>query len=240
MKKRKRQVEAKAAPQATVDLPIPFKVRVEHLVPRYATREENPNKLDDERFEMLKAAIKEEGFLQPILVTRIDEARYQIEDGHHRYWGALEHGMPEITAVFKQEHPERAKLLGIGMNRLRGEVDLTAAAAVITEAQAVLALSDAELSMLTGFTASELSALLDTTADASDILDDGVGDLEEEDDAEVKAEFVLEVVFTDRDAFKLAKRKLRKMGKGDLAAGLLAALGEETASPDAESVEVEA
>jgi len=225
-----------------VSMPETLRVPIDTLVPRYATRAENPNRMDEDRFVLLKQAIAEEGFLQPILVTdlpdvpaatreRLDGPCFRIEDGHHRWWAAKEAGAREVLIVIRSNIVEaRARLLGIGMNRLRGEVDLTAAAQVIGEAQALLDLQPMELSMLTGFSTVELDTLLGTSEDVSDILDEGAQDVSDEDKHAANVTFVLEISFVDREKFKLAKRALRKAGKGDMMRGLLALLGEEGAA----------
>lgn len=224
-----------------VVLPRPMIVPIGDLLPRYARREDNPNKLGEDQFALLCAAIKEEGFLQPILVTELAESgpsgeTYRIEDGHHRWWAAREVGLASISIVLKEagarafnEHEARARLLGIGMNRIRGEVDLTVAAGVIAEVQAVLDLQPMELSMLTGFSTAELDTLLASTDDVPDLLKEA-DEIPETGETDENPVFVLEINFTDRKAFTRAKKQLRKTGKGDLAAGLLALLGEEEAS----------
>jgi len=235
-----------ASTKAATAVPVPFVVPISSLTPRYADRDANPNKMDDDRFALLQRAIVEEGFLQPILVAPVGPDQFRIEDGHHRWMAAQAAGLSEVSVVLKNDETARAMLLGIGMNRLRGEIDLTTAASVIAEAQAMLDLPMLEVAMLTGFSAAELDTLLSSVADVADILENGAQDVPDEETSEkdVSATFTLEIVFTNREAYKLVRRKLRKMGKGDMARGVLAALGEEmphaSAPSDGGEMEIDA
>lgn len=207
-------------------------VVVADLIPRYAGRTDNPNRMDDERFALLVEAIRAEGFLQPILVTPTADGRFRIEDGHHRWLAAREVGLKSVPAVVlhADPHSSRAVLLGLGMNRLRGELNLSSAAMLISEAQAELALPMPEMSILTGFTADEIETLLGSVGDDVPdlVLDDSATTIERtERAADSEKVYELTIKFTDRDQFKLAKRKLRKLGKGDMAFGVLVALGED-------------
>lgn len=205
-------------------------VGIDTLVPKYGDQHSNPNKMDPERYSALVTAIKEEGFLQPILVTLEANGRYRIEDGHHRWWAARQLGLTEVSIVVKEEiSVARATLLGIGMNRLRGELDLSTTVDVIREAQAVIDFTMVEISTLTGFTEDELQMLLEETT-AESILEDGAGALDEvRDDVEVEQQktYTLELTYTDREVFKRVKRRLKKLGGGDMAHGVVVALAED-------------
>lgn len=206
-------------------------VSIDDLVPRYADAETNPNRMEPEKYDLLVRAIQQEGFLQPILVTETDDGKWRIEDGHHRWWAAKQVGMKTVSVSIKKMDSDllvagQAMLIGIGMNRLRGELDLAVATDIIREVQEVLALSIPDVSVLTGFTEDELNTLLADQTTPEEILEDGAGSVNEVEENDSKT-YLLEINFTDREQFKLAKRKLRKLGKGDLSIGLLVALGEE-------------
>lgn len=205
------------------------------LVPRYADAASNPNRMEAEKYAMLLAAIRDEGFLQPILVTRLPNGKYRIEDGHHRWWAARELGLTEVSVCVKEyagakENP-RATLLGIGMNKLRGELDLSTTVDVIREVQDILdGIELPEISALTGFTTEELELLLEDPTDPAGLLDDSgsaIDEVEREERKDSDKVYTLELKFTDKDQFKLVKRKLRKLGSGDLAHGVVVALGED-------------
>jgi len=201
------------------------------LVPKYEDQHSNPNKMDPERFSALVTAIKEEGFLQPILVTISPEGVMRIEDGHHRWWAALQLKLPQVSVVVKTSiDAGRATLLGIGMNRLRGELDLSTTIDVIREVQEMIGdLPMVEISTLTGFTSDELEMLLEETT-GSAILEDGAAALDEvreEVEVDKQKTYTLELTFTDREVFKRVKRRLKKLGGGDLSHGVVVALAED-------------
>lgn len=220
----------KAKPASTTPSYAPkpsFVVNIfDDLVPRYATAEENPNKMEPEKFELLKQAIAEHGFLQPILVTKLDDGKWRIEDGHHRWLAAKEvPGLTEITALEISIEDLKATLIGIGMNRNRGELDLGLSADIIRSVQEVLDLPLPEISVLTGFTSDELDALLASAVDEEEILEDSATEIEDPEEGSSDKLFVLEISLRDKDQLKLARRRLRKAGKGDLGVGLMTLLG---------------
>jgi len=197
-------------------------VDIELVTPRYSDPADNPNKMEPERFDLLVKAIAQEGFLQRA-------SDYLIEDGHHRLDAARIAGLKQvsiaITHAAEAKDEPRAKLLGLGMNRLRGELDLRIASDIIREVQDALSLTIPDVSILTGFTEDELLSLLKADDDL-DLESEGAGDV-----ADTLPEdgltFLLEIQFTDRDDFKLAKKRLRKLGGGNMATGLLIALAED-------------
>ena len=208
-------------------------VDVDKLLPRYADQETNPNRMEPEKYDLLVRAIQQEGFLQPILVTPISDKKghWRIEDGHHRWWAAKQAGLKQVSISIKKIEEDllvagQAMLIGIGMNRLRGELDLGIAADIIREVQNALSMSIPDVSVLTGFTEEELSTLLSNNTEPEEILNDGAGAVNDVEVEEGKT-FVLEISFEDREQYKLAKRKLRRLGKGTLSVGLMIALGED-------------
>jgi ParB family chromosome partitioning protein len=200
--------------------PTPVSLPIAELHP--ATR--NPNVMSEEQVAMLRAAIRREGFLQPVLVAR-RTAGYEIIDGHHRTRAASEEGMVEVPGVVLENMPpDRAEALRLAMNRLRGDVDLAVASQIITD----LSASGWKMEELlyTGFSSEEIDDLLaaarHTTAD--DLLGQAV-DVPADVDAP-PGEYVLELRFTARDEFAAAKRQLKKLGSGDMTTGLLRLLGD--------------
>jgi ParB-like chromosome segregation protein Spo0J len=156
----------------------------------------------------------------------------RIIDGEHRWRAAREVGLAEVPCVVGDFDERTAKLLQIGMNRLRGELDLGAVGRTLQE------LSDggAELDDLlaSGYTADEVEGLLAAMRpDPDDLADVGaVGGADPEapapagDDGPGKA-WALEVVFETKKTLQAVRKKLKQLGKGDLARGLLKALDEE-------------
>lgn len=92
----------------------------------------NPNKMDKRSFEALVNAIKREGFLQPVLVRRVDEG-YEVIDGAHRLRAAKECGLNEVPCVIVETDTERAKLQTVMMNRLRGKMEAKELAVLVKD-----------------------------------------------------------------------------------------------------------
>ena len=196
----------------------------------------NPNKMPDEQFEKLKAAIKLYGFEQPVLVRPIGNENatdkhsgtYEIVDGVHRKQAADALGMKEIPCVVNRSiTDEQARALRISMNRLRGELDL---ASVASEFRL---LSDAgwDMSALetTGFSGDEVAALMSVGNDNGDFeLPETVG-AEPEEQVDDKTEWVLELTFTNKAAMQKCKRRLRRIAGhgGELSAALIKVLAED-------------
>jgi ParB-like chromosome segregation protein Spo0J len=198
---------------------------------RIADPPSNPNVMADGDFQRLVGNIRSEGFLQPALVRRLpgDEPMYEIVDGVHRTRAAREVGLDDIPAVIlPADYPdEKARLLQIGMNRLRGQLDLTAVADVLGELRDVPGI-DVDLS---GFSADEITGLLRASSDPdpNDLLGDSAGGAlgdDPEEDERPKA-YELTVAFgsaAELTAVKKALRKVAGRGKG-LDVGIKRALG---------------
>lgn len=188
----------------------------------------NPNRMEPEKAAMLTEAIRRKGFLQPALV-RPKGDKYEIIDGHHRCVAAREAGLTEVPCVIAHDCDDPTAIaLRIGMNRLRGDLDLTSTAELV---QGLLdwgwELGDLTITGFSGDEVSDLVRSLQSIEVEPKIFDDM--DSEEEDrDAPVAKPFALELVFKTREELKRAKKALKKAaGKnGDYAKGLLRLMGE--------------
>lgn len=184
---------------------------------------QNTNVMDDAEYEGLKQLIDEAGFLQTILVCKMEPARgkrYRIIDGHYRCRAAEELGMVRVPAIITETEEVARRVLNVGMNRLRGRPDLS----LVSEVLRSLIDDGARLEdvRLAGYGDDELEALL-RPPDAQNVLDDLSVPPDEGED-EVPIQFVLEVPFARKQDYQRAKRVLKKLaGKaGDLGAALLA------------------
>ncbi len=212
----------------------------------------NPNQMSEESFALLVKAMAKEGFLQPVLVREpfpqeleTDEdlgadtvARltgkgwWRIVDGVHRVRAARACGFEEVPVVILNNiSEETASALQIGMNRLRGELDLGAVAATLGELHTDGWSLDAL--QLTGFTAGEIDDLLKSTQPeegdsmlAGSTLG-GSPDPEPAVDTTIRP-FTLELTFRSKSDLSKVKKGLRRViGKGrDLGEGVLVLLGE--------------
>ena len=185
---------------------------------------ENANRMDPAMLATLGAAIERYGFQQPALVRVFADGSYRIIDGHHRIRAARSLGWDAVPAIVVECDDNEARVLQLGMNRLRGEVDLTAAAKQIAE------LFDAGWSMpdvlLSGFSADEVDTLLRATEtrQGDPMNTEMLGTtLQPEEPQEQDRVWTLDLAFRSRADLAVVKKRLRKAaGKhGDLADGLL-------------------
>lgn len=190
----------------------------------------NANVMAEGQFRSLVRAIRELGFLQPVLVRPLGDGAFEIVDGHHRVRAAREVGMLEVPAVVADA--DEPLVTAISMNAHRGELDLTAVGRAFAELSA-RGWEVPELAV-TGFSEAEVSDLLRGVSQSVDeVLPRDIEvppeEFEPEDDAPAGRPWVLEIAFADREDLKAARRGLRRAaGKGkDLARGLLALLGHE-------------
>lgn len=186
----------------------------------------NPNRMLPSTYELLVEAIRTVGFLQPVLAQEEPDGTLTIVDGVHRTRAAKEVGLacvPVVVGDFRDD-PDLARVVQIGMNRMRGELNLSAVAQQVS-ALVEKGWSTVQLE-LTGFSRDELDDLLASTRHSDDeVLEGGLGaapDASDDDDAAPKP-FVLELTFEKKEQLTRAKRGLRKAaGKGrELADGLL-------------------
>jgi len=94
----------------------------------------NPNVMEDELKTQLEQRMKEEGMLQPILLRNIEpkgEIKYEIVDGEHRYFAAVNADFEEIPAIILDKKLPDAMLATINMNKLKGQFDTLKLAEVI-------------------------------------------------------------------------------------------------------------
>jgi hypothetical protein len=233
MGSKKKVVAPRAAPPP-VEEPEFLRINIADLIPTYdRDLGDNPNVMGESDFLSLKAFMKS-GVLQTILVHAEPGKRgkYRIDDGHHRYWAALDEKIDTLPALASKHSSALAKLAGIGMNRLRGDIDLAAAGNVARQVLEETQWTLEQISIPTGLSVAELEALTQEASDgADDVLEDlgSTAAMGEDEGATNDKPFVLEISFTNRDDYKFARRALKKAaGKGgDLARGLLTIVGKD-------------
>lgn len=208
----------------TKKLPPVITVMIDDLV----EDPDNPNKMSDTEFSALVRHIEEQGFVAPILVRRVGTT-FHIADGHHRVRAAQRAGYTEVLAVEWDGTEAQRKLLAIGMNRIRGQLDLSEVAKIFADLHADgWAVEDLTV---TGYSADEIDDLLkvsqSVTEDVIYPLDDAQP-IHSSDNADAPARpLVLELTFASREELQKAKRGLRRAaGKNrELGEGLLILLG---------------
>ncbi len=194
---------------------------------RIADPPQNPNSMSERDFAALEHNIEEEGFLQPILVQELSpdpDTMFEIVDGVHRTGAARNKGYTHLPAmVLPHDYPaEKVKLLQIGMNRLRGNLDHTEVARTLADLGEGWDLS------LSGFDPSQIKGMMEAIEppDMDDLLSTG---MEPEPKKIDKPDpiFSLDIELESAEQLRAVKKALRdRGGKGnkDLAVGLLKAL----------------
>lgn len=189
----------------------------------------NPNRMEPEQFRLLVEAIRRVGFLQPILVRASDPDKnggltYDIVDGHHRVAAAGEAGLTEVDAVVVGEEVSEldARALSVGMNRMRGELNLSAVSTILDELSKE-GWSTAAMT-LTGFDEQEIENLIAAARmDHAEVSAQSASVVDEDEPEQKSGPYALEVLFADREDLKAAKRAIKKAaGKGgDMSQGLM-------------------
>ena len=132
-----------------------------------APNDYNPNNLAPPEKRLLLTSLETDGFTQPIVVLRQDEARYTIVDGFHRHELARNkaplkkqlNGYLPVTCL-ENPSPGRDTLMAatIRHNRARGRHQIPAMSAIVHEL-ANLGWSDAKISQELGMDADEVLRL---------------------------------------------------------------------------------
>lgn len=184
----------------------------------------NPNRMDPGDYDRLVGAVRRVGFLQPVLVRPAASDRYEIVDGAHRVRAARDAKLASVPCVVASLTDEEAAAVQVGMNRLRGELDVGAVADVLAALSAA-GWSSEDLA-LTGYGEEDIAALLRVGEEEDPFGGDaGVPPAIVGGDAEPA--FVLEVPLPDAATLTKVRRRLKKAGGGDIGVGLLRALGED-------------
>lgn len=189
----------------------------------------NANEMSDADFAALCNTISTVGFLQPVLVVLRDGV-YYVVDGHHRRRAAVKLGMPEISAILWDGSAEMLKVVQLGMNRIRGDFNLTRVSENLAEL-IEQGWSAAQLG-ITGFSDSEIAALLEATVrEVEEHVLEGANAAPAAPPEQPPASVSLEVEFVDATAMRKAKRALKRIAKeigqeDDLSAALLHLLKE--------------
>lgn len=92
------------------------------LVPNDA----NPNEMDERTFNALCEAISTEGWVEPPQVVPIEDGKYEIVGGHHRWEAAKVLGMETIPCVVldpEKFHKDRRDWNVVKMNVIRGKLN---------------------------------------------------------------------------------------------------------------------
>ena len=121
------------------------KVNINELIsPEY-----NPRQITDDEMEKLKNSINEFGYIDPIIVNRVNN---HIVGGNQRYEALKSLGYTDVDVIFIDEPDlNREQALNIALNKISGEWDFVKLADILDD----LELNDFDIS-LTGFDDLEL------------------------------------------------------------------------------------
>jgi ParB family chromosome partitioning protein len=95
------------------------KISIEKIFPN----DWNPNHIKHAHYDKLKRFIQKEGAILPIVIRQhpTKKSAYQIIDGYHRWQIWKELGYAEVEAVVVEAADDRARILTVNLNYLRGQ-----------------------------------------------------------------------------------------------------------------------
>lgn len=97
----------------------------------------NPNQMSKAAFERLKTEIADVGFAEAITVIPLDDGKYLIVGGEHRFQAVYELGWTHIPAVIltgkKWANQDLQKLVTVRLNVIKGKLNPTRMAQLYTE-----------------------------------------------------------------------------------------------------------
>ena len=80
----------------------------------------NPRRIGDEELESLTRAIREFGFVDPIIARKEDKT---VIGGHQRLVAARRLGLKTVPVVYVDLSQEQARLLNLSLNKISGSWD---------------------------------------------------------------------------------------------------------------------
>ncbi|WP_448383894.1 ParB/RepB/Spo0J family partition protein [Desulfosoma sp.] len=125
-----------------------FYCPVDRLVPNpFQPRQ----KVEDESFRELIESVRENGILQPILVTRgAEQATYQILAGERRWQAAKAAGLSQVPVVVREATPRQALELALVENLQRQDLNCIEQAAAYRRLHDEFGLTQAEIAQRVG------------------------------------------------------------------------------------------
>lgn len=190
--------------------------KIEHVsIDALRESEWNPNEEDRQTFEALKASIRRNGLVDPIIVRKADDS---IIGGHHRLYAVREltaegWKLPDgtVPVVYLDVTEEEAKRLNLALNKITGEPNLDKLGELLRELRDV---SDADDLAATGYSAHEIDDLVTLLETGRDDLVRSIGDADEgdADDGMLELSFRLR----PRDAQTVRRELDRLIGENNL------------------------
>lgn len=103
----------------------------------------NPNRMSEEMFHKLKAYVKREGLVEPIVVRPHGDG-YQILGGYHRWKIAMELGYETVPCAVVDLDDRRAKILSVNLNEMKGQSVSSLLSELVHDLSQELTLDDLE------------------------------------------------------------------------------------------------
>jgi DNA modification methylase len=113
----------------------------------------NPRRISEDELDALERSLRQFGFVQPVLARREDRT---VIGGHQRLVAARRLGLNMVPVTWLDVSVERARLLGLALNKISGTWDEQLLARLLANLQATL---DVDLT-LSGFDEDEVRDLL--------------------------------------------------------------------------------
>ena len=113
----------------------------------------NPRRIGDEELESLTRAIREFGFVDPIIARKEDKT---VIGGHQRLVAARRLGLKTVPVVYVDLSQEQARLLNLSLNKISGSWDQELLARLLADLEQS---PDVDLT-LSGFGEDEIKKLL--------------------------------------------------------------------------------
>ena len=184
----------------------------------------NPNVLTPEQDRELEASIRQHGYRQLLTVVERDEGGYWVSDGVHRAKHLRALGYEKVPVLSKEGTVDTVRAERLSLNRIRGQVDLAAAAddlRLLEEA----GFPRVEMVAL-GFTDDELDVLMRGSQQTeAQVLEDGLEAGPASESTTVAAKrYTLTMTFDSREERDALRGKLLALGPS-AEEGLRALLG---------------
>jgi ParB family chromosome partitioning protein len=118
----------------------------------------NPNRMSEEMYHKLKAYVKREGLVEPIVVRPHGDG-YQILGGYHRWKIARELGYETVPCAVVELDDRRAKILTVNLNEMKGQSVSSLLSELVHDLSQELTLEDLETQL--PYSESELKDVLE-------------------------------------------------------------------------------
>lgn len=180
----------------------------------------------DEKLDELSRSIKENGLVQPILLRRKEDGRFQIVAGERRWRAAQRIGLAHITAVIRDVEDEKLLEIALVENIQRQELNPIEEAVAYQNLMGILGLTQEEVAKRVGKDRSSIAnyiRLLKLTTAVQKMLEQDLLSMgharallgiEEQDEQTKLAQEVIERKLSVRETERIVQQKVDKSKAG--------------------------